>query len=98
MNAKRLIAAVGAVAALSAALLPANASAHGPGWYGPPPHGHGWGRGYYARPPAVVFPAPVYAVPPPRYVAAPVYVAPVPAPVFYPPPGNGFTFIWQGGW
>ena len=24
--------------------------------------------------------------------------APYAAPVFYPPPGNGFTFIWRGGW
>jgi hypothetical protein len=107
MNAKRLIVAAGSALALTAALLPAAASADNRGHYGPPEaygygygkpgHGHykPWKRGYYA-PPRVVVPAPVYAVPYPRYVPVPVYAPP--PPVYYPPVSTGFTFIWSGGW
>ncbi len=110
MNAKRLIIAAGAALALSAALLPATASAHDRGHYGPPQgygygygkpgHGYGhnrpWTRGYYAQPPRVFFPAPVFAVPYPRFVPVPAHAPP--PPVYYPPSGNDFTIIWRAGW
>jgi hypothetical protein len=106
MNAKRLIIAAGAALALTAALLPATASADGRGHYGPPQgygygygkpgHGHGhhkhWRQGFRGYPRS----APVYAVPYPRYVPVPVYAAP--PPVYFPRVGNDFTIIWRAGW
>ncbi len=105
MKAKHLIVAIGAAISLSAALMPATASAHDRAYYGPP-HGRGWGygpghggrpwvRGFQPR--AVIVPAPFYAVPAPRYVPIPLY-APVPAPAFFSPVGNDLTIIWRAGW
>jgi hypothetical protein len=102
MNVKRTSMFAAAAIALAAATLPVTAAADDRwdrGWRGHGQqhwkHGHGphWKHGYYrcARP--VVVPAPVYAYP--RYVPAPVYAPP---PVYYPPVGSGFTFIWSGGW
>ena len=111
MNARRTLILIGAATALAAAVLPGTAAAHDRGYYGPPQAygygygnpGHGYGRnkpwkhGYYAYPRQVFVPPPVYAAPYPRYVPMPIY-APPPPPVYHPPFGSGFTFIWSGGW
>jgi hypothetical protein len=103
MNIRQTLISIGTATALAAAMQPGTASAHDGwegGWRGQG-YGYGhykpWKHGYYGYARPVVVPPPVYAVPYPRYVPVPIY-APPPPPVYYPPFGSGFTFIWNGGW
>jgi hypothetical protein len=113
MNAKLPIIAAGAALVLTAALLPATASAHDRrGYYGPP-QGYGYGYGYgnpgYGHGHYKPWKRGYYAYPPRVIVPAPVYgvpypgFVPVPAyapppPAYFPPVGNDFTIIWRAGW
>jgi hypothetical protein len=113
MNAKRLIIAAGSALALTAALLPATASADGRGHYGPRHGGHGYGyghgHGYGGHGHYKPWKHGYYAHAPRVVVRPPVYAMPYPgfvpvpaygppAPVYYPPVGSDFTIIWRAGW